>query len=50
MYPKNYLLFENFVSIILVGFKFQFQIVLKHVFKFSSKLIHTSMQYYKLNG
>jgi hypothetical protein len=50
MSPKCYLLFENFVSIILVGFKFQFQIVLKHVFKFSSKLFYKSMQYYNLKG
>jgi hypothetical protein len=33
-----------------VGFEFKIQIVLKQVFKFGSKLFHTSMQCYKVNG
>jgi hypothetical protein len=44
-----YLVFEIFIQIILVGFKFKVQILLNQVFKFGSKLSHTSMQYYKLN-
>jgi hypothetical protein len=46
---RFYLVFENFVWIILVGFKFKIKLLLKLVFKFGSTLFHTSMQYYKLN-
>jgi hypothetical protein len=46
---KFYLVFENFVQIFIVGFKFEVQILPKQVFKFISKLFHTSMQYYSIN-
>jgi hypothetical protein len=44
-----YLVFENLVWIIMVGFEFKIQIVLKQVFIFSSKLFHTSIKDYNLN-
>jgi hypothetical protein len=37
---RFYLVFENFVQIILVEFKFKVQILLNQTFKFSSKLFH----------
>jgi hypothetical protein len=35
--PHFYLVFENLVWIVMVGFEFIIQIVLKQVFKFGSK-------------
>jgi hypothetical protein len=46
---KFYLVYGNLVCIIIIGFEFKIQILLKQVFKFSSKLFHTSMQDYNLN-
>jgi hypothetical protein len=34
----------------MIGFEFKIQIVLKQVFKFGSKLFHTSIQDYNVNG
>jgi hypothetical protein len=45
-----YLVFENLVWIIIVGVEFIIQTVLKQVFKFGSKLFHTSIQDYNANG
>jgi hypothetical protein len=49
MFPKFYLLFTFFVSIIKVGFEFQIQILRKQVLKFCSKLFHISIQDYDVN-
>jgi hypothetical protein len=46
---KFYLVLENLVWIIMVGFEFIIQIVLKQVFKFGSRLFHTSIQDYNVN-
>jgi hypothetical protein len=43
-----YLVFEIFVQIILVGFKFKVQTLLNQIFKFGSRLFHITIIYYNL--
>jgi hypothetical protein len=46
---KFYLVFENLVWIIIGGFEFEIQILLRQVFKYSSTLFQIIIQDYNLN-
>jgi hypothetical protein len=46
---RFYLVFENFVQIILVEFQFKVQILLNQVFKFGSKLFLITKPGYDIN-